>query len=232
MHFRFPVQVQSLNSQWQKYDSSREDYIRGLCLRLKESSGQALVVPGHGSVSSTMLHQEIMRLNGLLEGKIEECVRLNREVDDIKRQDREKIQMLEQQVLIYTEDFKSERADRERAQGQIQDMKEQIRQLKQQLHKQQGAVRESRDRDIVPLCRVHIGHRMAPRRTKDTELLVRSSADRQQQAPSAASPRSPLWSEREEREEQTELRCPRCQARFNDTDTAQYFEHWEECAKL
>lgn len=40
------------------------------------------------------------------------------------------------QVLIYTEDFKSERADRERAQGRIADLKEQISQLKQQLHKQ------------------------------------------------------------------------------------------------
>lgn len=40
------------------------------------------------------------------------------------------------QVLIYTEDFKSERADRERAQGQIDDLKEQVHQLKRQLHKQ------------------------------------------------------------------------------------------------
>lgn len=40
------------------------------------------------------------------------------------------------QVLIYTEDFKSERADRERAQGQIDDLKEQVYQLKRQLHKQ------------------------------------------------------------------------------------------------
>jgi len=39
------------------------------------------------------------------------------------------------QVLIYADDFKSERADRERAQGQIQDLKEQIYQLKQQRHK-------------------------------------------------------------------------------------------------
>lgn len=39
-------------------------------------------------------------------------------------------------VLIYAEDFKSERADRERAQGQIEDLKEKISQLKQQLHKQ------------------------------------------------------------------------------------------------
>ncbi|KAK7878160.1 hypothetical protein WMY93_031206 [Mugilogobius chulae] len=154
--------------------------------------------------------------------------------------------MLEQQVLIYTEDFKSERKDRERAQGQLQEMKEQIRQLKQQLHKQQGAAAREirdRDRDIVPLCRVHIGHRIAPRRTKDTEHLARNSADRQQQqqqqqlqkqqhqqAPqNAAAPQSPPWSEIAD---QSELRCPRCQARFSDTEAAQYFDHWEECARV
>lgn len=43
------------------------------------------------------------------------------------------------QVLIYTEDFKSERADRERAQGQIDDLKEQVYQLKRQLQKQARA---------------------------------------------------------------------------------------------
>uniref|UniRef100_A0A8C6UE01 TNFAIP3-interacting protein 2 n=1 Tax=Neogobius melanostomus TaxID=47308 RepID=A0A8C6UE01_9GOBI len=187
--------VQSLNSQWQKYDSSREDYIRGLCLRLKESSGQAAAPPGLGSASSAMLHQEIARLNGLLEDKIGECVRLSREAEDKKRKDRERMQMLEQQVLIYMEDFKSERADRERAQGQIQDMKEQIRQLKQQLHKQVSS----------------FTFKLKAMRSKDTEHL------------------SPMWSESGE---PSELRCPRCQARFSDTEAARYFEHWEECAKL
>lgn len=39
-------------------------------------------------------------------------------------------------ALIYTDDFKSERADRENAQGQIEDLKEQISQLKQELRTQ------------------------------------------------------------------------------------------------
>uniref|UniRef100_A0A3B4A7E5 TNFAIP3-interacting protein 2 n=1 Tax=Periophthalmus magnuspinnatus TaxID=409849 RepID=A0A3B4A7E5_9GOBI len=204
--------VQRLNSQWQKYDSSREDYIRGLCQRLQE-------VPGLGPVSSTMLCQEISRLNDLLEDKMEECVRVRREMEDARRHDTERIQMLEQQVLIYTEDFKSERNDRERAQGQIQGLKEQLRQLKH-LHRQ---VKVSRDQDIVPLCRVHIGHRIAPRRRNDPEHLVQT-ADRQQQPPPLQSP--PQGSD------QSELRCPRCQAQFDDTQAAQYFDHWEECARI
>ncbi|XP_035493910.1 TNFAIP3-interacting protein 2 isoform X1 [Scophthalmus maximus] len=225
--------VQGLNSQWQKYDSSREDYIRGLCQRLKESTGQGLL-PGLGSVTTGLLHQEISRLNGLLEGKMSECARLGIEVEEIRRHDQERIQTLEQQVLIYTEDFKSERTDRERAQGHIQDLKEQVYQLKQQLHKQQGATRETRD--VVPMCRVHIGHRISSRRHKDnTEHLLRTTAETQQQpvaaaAEAAATTPSPAWSDI--LLGLSELQCPRCQAKFSDTDTAEYLKHWEECAKL
>lgn len=218
--------VQSLNTQWQKYDSSREDYIRGLCQRLKETSGQGLM-PGLGSVSTGLLHQEISRLNGLLEEQMSECTRLSREVEEKRRRDQERIQTLEQQVLIYADDFKSERKDRERAQGQIQDLKEQIYQLKQQLHKKQGASRESRE--VVPMCRVHIGHRIASRRQQESsEPLLRTPAEMQQQ-PTAAATSSPAWNECPG---MSELQCPRCLATFSDTDASEYLNHCEECAKL
>ncbi|KAF1395442.1 hypothetical protein PFLUV_G00011560 [Perca fluviatilis] len=224
--------VQSLNSQWQKYDSSREDYIRGLCQRLKETSGPGLM-PGLGSISTSVLHQEISRLNGLLEEKMSECAQTRREVEEMRRQDQERIQTLEQQVLIYADDFKSERADRERAQGQIQDLKEQVHQLKQQLHKQQGASRESRE--VVPMCRVHIGHRISSRRHKDSsEPLLRAAAEIQQQpaatgATAAAATPNPAWNQCPGL---SELQCPRCLATFSDSDAAEYLNHCEECAKL
>ncbi|XP_029368300.1 TNFAIP3-interacting protein 2 isoform X2 [Echeneis naucrates] len=218
--------VQSLNSQWQKYDSSREDYIRGLYHRLKEATGQGLI-PGLGSVNTGLLHQEIARLNGLLEEKITECARLDREMVDIRRQDQERIQTLEQQVLIYAEDFKSERTDRERAQGQIQDLKEQIHQLKGQLHKQASS-RENRD--MVPMCRMHIGHKISSRRQKDeAEHVLRATTEVQQQATAAAPILAPSWSEGLG---QSELQCPQCLAKFNDSDTVEYLKHCEECAKL
>lgn len=84
-------QVQNLNSQWQKYDSSREDYIRSLCHRPKES-------PGLGSVNTGLLHHEISRLNGLLKEKMSECDRLERELESTRRQGQERMQTLEQQV--------------------------------------------------------------------------------------------------------------------------------------
>uniref|UniRef100_A0A667X2V7 TNFAIP3-interacting protein 2 n=1 Tax=Myripristis murdjan TaxID=586833 RepID=A0A667X2V7_9TELE len=191
--------VESLNAKWQKYDSSREEYVRGLCQRLKETS----LVSGLGPVSSGLLHQEISRLNGLLEEKMSECVRLGREVDEIRRRDQERIQTLEQQVLIYTEDFKSERADRERAQGRIQDLKDEIIQLQQQLHKQ---VRQQ------PFI-----------------LVDRVTGVEPPKQPAAATTPNLAWNECQGL---SELQCPRCLTTFDDRDAAEYLNHCEECAKL
>lgn len=55
-------------------------------------------MPGLGSVSSGLLHQEISRLNGLLEEKISEIEQLERELVDTRRHGKERIQTLEQQV--------------------------------------------------------------------------------------------------------------------------------------
>lgn len=56
------------------------------------------MMPGLGSVSTGMLHQEISRLNDLLEEKMSECEQLDRELEDMRRQGQERIQTLEQQV--------------------------------------------------------------------------------------------------------------------------------------
>lgn len=62
-------------------------------------SGQGLT-PGLGSVSSGLLHQEISRLNRLLEEKIRECERLDTELEDARRRGQEQIQTLKQQVSM------------------------------------------------------------------------------------------------------------------------------------
>ncbi|XP_061626598.1 TNFAIP3-interacting protein 2 [Phyllopteryx taeniolatus] len=226
--------VQGLNSQWQRYDASREDYIRGLCQRIKSVAVTPLV-PSLGSAGAALLRQEISRLNGLLQDKLSECARLRGEAREAATKDRERIQMLEQQVLIYTEDFKSERADRERAQGRIQDLKEQIRYLKQQLHKQ-GASRETRD---VPLCHVHIGHRFSssssrrPHRDAGDHLAARTNTQRRSTLsvvappPAAGVPQDAALTE-----VPSDLQCPRCLAIFSEDNAAQYLNHCEECATL
>ncbi|XP_035644967.1 TNFAIP3-interacting protein 2-like [Oncorhynchus keta] len=189
--------VEGLNSKWQKYDSSREQYVRYLCQKLNESSALAVSsspAPGMGhrlgprptqepgldlfpelaSAKAGLLQQEIARLNGLLEEKLGDCGRLGRELDESRRRYKDRIQMLEQQVLIYTDDFKSERADRERAQGRIQDLQEEVSRLREQLHTQA----QSPTRDANSTCRVHKGHRISPRMSTDSaESLLRNSAN-------------------------------------------------------
>lgn len=91
-----------MNSKWQKYDSSREEYVRALCQKLKESNGLASSGPNLTQTSAAggtnLFQQEIARLNGLLEEKMMECERLDRERGDNTRRDQERIQVLEQQV--------------------------------------------------------------------------------------------------------------------------------------
>ncbi|XP_038855810.1 TNFAIP3-interacting protein 2-like isoform X2 [Salvelinus namaycush] len=192
-------EVEGLNSKWQKYDSSREQYVRYLCQKLNESSALAVssspdpgvghrlghgptqepgpglgLFPGLASAKAGLLQQEIARLNGLLEEKLGDCGRLGRELDESRRRYKDRIQMLEQQVLIYTDDFKSERADRERAQGRIQDLQEEVSRLQEQLHTQA----QSPTRDANSTCRVHKGHRISPRMSTDSaESLLRNRAN-------------------------------------------------------
>lgn len=221
--------VEGLNAKWQRYDSSREEYVRGLCQRLNESNALAPTSPSpvegprprprqgpgaglglmttSGLPSPGLLQTEIARLNGLLEEKMRDCGRLGRELEDIKRADQERIQMLEQQVLIYKEDFMSERADRERAQGKIQDLKDEASRLQQQLHPQ------GRGQEVVATCRVHTGRRGSPRhQTNPVTQRLRSSAA----FPVATA----------------ELECPRCLAKFDDAQAKEYLSHCEECARL
>lgn len=92
----FLLQVENLNSKWQKYDLSREEYVRGLCQKLKEANG------GTSAGTMNLYQQEINRLNGLLEEKMRECDRLSRDTDDRMQRNKERIQMLEQQVIRKT----------------------------------------------------------------------------------------------------------------------------------
>nr|XP_023654917.1 TNFAIP3-interacting protein 2 [Paramormyrops kingsleyae] len=199
--------VESLNAKWQKYDSSREEYVKGLCQKLKE-------------LNVGLLQQEIGRLNQLLQQKIEECDRLSRELEESKRADRERIDMLEQQVLTYVDDFKSERADRERAQSRIQDLEEKVRQLEQQLRQQDSLDRSSSCRMPWDSGRTHTS-------TADSEPLMRSSAERQ--GTSRQGSGSTQGATRAERPSPTQLQCPHCYTQYDDEHTVEYWRHCDEC---
>ncbi|KAJ8382965.1 hypothetical protein SKAU_G00037430 [Synaphobranchus kaupii] len=217
--------VESLNAKWQKYDSSREEYVKSLCQRLKGSSTRAGLVPADAG----MLQQEILRLNQQLEEKMEECSRIGRELEDVRRRDKEHIQMLEHQVLTYVDDFKSERSDRERAQSKIQDLEEEALRLKLQLRAQQDT------KDVAGACRAHTAHRKTVRPQTDaaaaTEPLPRKAADQPQKKRTGGQTTQP-GSGRSELRGVTDLQCPRCLMAYGDDQTAAFLKHCAECANL
>lgn len=238
--------VEALNSKWQRYDSSREEYVRRLRQQyLKESNNptsenavssgpsqgtgpRSKSVHGLGTPSSGLLHQEIARLNSQLEEKMRECGRLGRDLEETRRRNRERIQTLEQQVLIYTEDFKFERADRERANSRILDLQENLSQLQQRLRSQQGLSGESHD-VVAPTCRGHIGHRISQRpQINLTESNQRTSTEpsttKQKNARSAVTPNPVCMGV-------SELQCPSCFAMFDENCETECLNHLEYCRR-
>ncbi|XP_030046981.1 TNFAIP3-interacting protein 2 [Microcaecilia unicolor] len=226
--------VEDLNAKWQKYDASREEYVKRLHLQLRELK----LAPEHGKgltpvpANAELMQKEIFRLNRHLEEKLNECTHLKCNIEQMAKDrigDGERMQMLEQQVLVYKDDFTSERADRERAQGKIQELQEEITRLQLQITRRQE-VREAGSR-----LRCQIGN------TDNTAVepdvagpLLGSSPDQlrtrrqitelEQFEVLSASGISDL-----ERHEQGDLQCPRCLRLFNDELGEEFLKHISEC---
>ncbi|MXQ96020.1 hypothetical protein E5288_WYG022224 [Bos mutus] len=118
--------VEDLNARWQRYDASRDEYVRGLHAQLK-----GLQVP----LEPELMRKEVSRLNAQLEEKMDDCAEARRELAaarSARDAALERVQMLEQQILAYKDDFTSERADRERAQSRIHELEEQVASLQRQ----------------------------------------------------------------------------------------------------
>ncbi|XP_066241765.1 TNFAIP3-interacting protein 2 isoform X2 [Saccopteryx leptura] len=113
--------VEDLNAKWQRYDASRDEYVRGLRAQLRGRTSSEPEVE--------LMRKEISRLNRQLEERVCECAGAARELAAA----RERAQMLEQQILAYKDDFTSERADRERAQSRIQELEDKVAALQCQV---------------------------------------------------------------------------------------------------
>uniref|UniRef100_A0A4X2LS64 TNFAIP3-interacting protein 2 n=1 Tax=Vombatus ursinus TaxID=29139 RepID=A0A4X2LS64_VOMUR len=226
------VHVEDLNAKWQKYDASRDEYVKGLHLQLKELK----VLPEQGlPMSPELMQKEIFRLNKLLEEKMADCLKVKRELEDMKKAkdgDSERIQMLEQQVLVYKDDFTSERADRERAQSKIQELKEKVATLQHQISRRQES------RETTGHCRIHTGHKNHTQRleTDVAEVLLR--------AESASTRRPVLQPEQPEIQAdrripgpdlrgqgQGDLHCPHCMRFFHDEEGEEFLRHVSECCQ-
>lgn len=85
-------QVEDLNARWQRYDASRDEYVRGLHAQLK-----GLQVP----LEPELMRKEVSRLNAQLEEKMDDCAEARRELAaarSARDAALERVQMLEQQV--------------------------------------------------------------------------------------------------------------------------------------
>lgn len=92
-------QVEDLNAKWQRYDASRDEYVRGLHTQLR---GLQAPHEPEGPSPPELLRKEIARLNKQLEETISECVDMKQELAALRSaRDAalERAQMLEQQVL-------------------------------------------------------------------------------------------------------------------------------------
>lgn len=84
--------VEDLNAKWQRYDASRDEYVKGLHAQLKRRQ-----VP----LEPELMKKEISRLNRQLEEKISDCAEANQELTAMRMSRDtalERVQMLEQQV--------------------------------------------------------------------------------------------------------------------------------------
>ncbi|XP_030095357.1 TNFAIP3-interacting protein 2 isoform X2 [Serinus canaria] len=227
--------VEDLNAKWQKYDASRDEYVKRLHLQLKEMKSQ--LEQHHGGApaqrNSDLMHKEIFRLNKLLEEKMNECIKAKRELEDMKKAsegDHERIQMLEQQVLVYKDDFTSERSDRERAQNKIQELQAEVACLQHQLARRQDS------RDTSSHFRVHAGNQNHLYVQTNVEHLRGNSPGqtgtrRTNSQSEQASPPGDHGNLGSEGRAQGELRCPHCMRFFSDELGDEFLKHVAECCQ-
>lgn len=218
------IHVEDLNAKWQRYDASRDEYVRGLHVQL-----QGLQAPPEPEKTSCpeLMRKEISRLNRQLEERIRACADGRRELAAVRgARDAalERVQMLEQQILAYKDDFTSERADRERAQGRIQELEEQVASLRQQASWTQ-------DRREPGSCRIHTGNRTPKYLETDALELVAPSGRRtgtgSQGLDLPTEGRCPGTTRRG----QGDLQCPHCLQCFGDEQGEELFRHVAECCQ-
>ncbi|XP_069488204.1 TNFAIP3-interacting protein 2 isoform X1 [Ambystoma mexicanum] len=225
------IHVEDLNAKWQKYDASREVYVKALHLQLKGLKSQA-AAPTQGHAE--LLQKEILRLNQLLDEKMKEHQRLKRDVEEAMQarvRDSERLQILEQQVLVYKDDFTSERADRERAQSRILELLDQISRLQHHV----GRPQDSRHR--ANNARFQIGNNNHMRIERDNvdpllganqnPLGSRSQAIPSQQAGAVSASESSS----SERCRQGDLQCPHCLILFGDQQSEDFLKHISDCCE-
>ncbi|KAG8453411.1 hypothetical protein GDO86_000151 [Hymenochirus boettgeri] len=226
------VHVEDLNAKWQKYDASREEYVKGVHKQLKElkaCSEPAIKMP-HSSSHAERMQKEIIRLNKLLEEKMAEQTKLKQEAEGFasaRIADSERIQMLEQQLLVYKDDFISERSDRERAQCKIQELLEEVSSLQRQ-------IRRMDDQEAGGRFQILIGNKNKTYIKRNVTEGLRGSSSEPKEGRKQVMKTERVEGHRDpspERRGQDELQCPHCLQIFRDRLGDNFLEHISECCQ-
>ncbi|XP_031197161.1 TNFAIP3-interacting protein 2 isoform X1 [Mastomys coucha] len=210
--------VEDLNAKWQRYDASRDEYVKGLHAQLKRRQ-----VP----LEPELMKKEISRLNRQLEEKISDCAEAKQELTAMKTaRDTalERVQMLEQQILAYKDDFKSERADRERAHSKIQELEEKVMSLMYQVSQGQDS------REPGP-CRIHTGNKTAKYLEMDALEHVTPGGWRPESRSQQMEPSAEGGHVCTAQRGQGDLQCPHCLRCFSDEQGEAFLKHLSECCQ-
>lgn len=149
------LEILKMNRNWQQYNSQREEYVRQLQAELTELRGvgrdhsnnardlevQMNKVLDEARKSVSKAHRERDQLRHQLETSEGQVRTLLQQVDQLRRQSSgpsgrgdqsEVIEALKAQVQICTEDFESERKDREKAQNKVVRLEGELSQLRKE----------------------------------------------------------------------------------------------------
>ncbi|KAM5271290.1 TNFAIP3-interacting protein 2 [Ctenodactylus gundi] len=195
--------VEDLNVRWQRYDASRDEYVRA----------------PQAPRELELLRQEISRLNGQLEEKMEDCRRGQQELAAARAAREaalERAQMLEQQLLAYKDDFALERADRERAQDRVQELEGRLASLLCQVSRPQDAQEP--------------GPPWAPTGSK---MTVHLENDGRWPEPVSLWPKPAVEGGHPSSAQrgQGDLQCPHCLRSFGDEQGEELLRHVAECCQ-
>ncbi|KAM8802732.1 TNFAIP3-interacting protein 2 isoform 1-T1 [Rhynchonycteris naso] len=203
--------VEDLNAKWQRYDASRDEYVRELRAQLRGRRPP--------ESEAELMRKEISRLNGQLEERICECAGAARKLAAA----RERAQMLEQQILAYKDDFTSERADRERAQSRIQELEDKVVALQRQVS------RRHQDPQEPSSCWIHTGSQTSKYLETDALGLSAPGGQRPGAGSQCVAPAIEGGRPRAAQSGQGDLQCPHCLQCFSDEQGEELFRHVAEC---
>ncbi|KAM9238204.1 TNFAIP3-interacting protein 2 isoform 2-T2 [Dugong dugon] len=212
--------VEDLNAKWQRYDASRDEYVRGLQAQLQ---GLRVLRQSEGPSPALLLRKEISRLNRQLEETLSDCAEARRELvaaQGARDAALERVQMLEQQILVYKDDFSSERADRERAQSRFQELWDTVACLQRQGPRRQDPWEPGRTRPGSSASKY-----------LETDALEPAVPGGQRLGSSRLEPPAEGGCPGTDPRSQGDLQCPHCQQHFSDEQGEELLRHMGECCQ-